>query len=174
MLNWLEAQFRRQFERRGDFYLFRQVDREVMFDREDVEEFVAEWRRYWRSPLLWGLLLIVGIAIPAIYMIWRIETGLVFVAILSPVALICSMVCLWVAQRGPAEAAFNRESVGPGHGWPSYGNDIFGIAAALFWLAAMRPDGVFGVWAYLIFGAVLVVSTVRLVRALRHRRRASL
>lgn len=165
-MNWLEVRFRRKFVPHGDDYLFQQVDREVIFDAEDVELLAADWRRYWLNPWLWGaMLLSLGWAVASIRLN-LLDGYLIFPFLIACLILLCGLVSLWVAQRGPAETAFTRPSVGPGHKWPSYWRDIFGIALALFWLGIVKPDGLLGYWGYVFWGSALVFYAVRLLLTL--------
>jgi len=170
-MTWLEDRFRWRFEPHGDGFLFQQVDREVIFDREEVEQLVADWRRYWLSPLLWGAFLLIGVALPAVYWLWGIQTGSVTVLIVSGLTIVGVLVTLWVAQRGPDEAAFMHKSVGPGRGRNGYGGDIFTVVMALVWLGILRADGFWGNWPFWLWGAALAISLMRIIRRLWRQRR---
>jgi len=162
-MGFLEDRFRRQFEPHGDLYLFRQVGREVLFDREDVELFVRGWRRYWASPLLWGALL-GAVAVALAYRFGGIETGLDYVFVLVPLTIVSCLVCLWVSARAPAEAAANLPSVGPGTRRPAHWGSLYGLVLALLWLGIVRPDGYWGNWPYWVWGGVALFHALRLIR----------
>lgn len=117
-MHWLEARFRKQFERRGEHYLYREYDRDVLMDAADVEDLVAEWRAARSSPLVWGgLILGVGACAAAVLFEFRWDILVVFGALFL----------LWPAswrldagQRAARELAHSLEPVGPGHGRPNY------------------------------------------------------
>lgn len=172
-MHWLEERFRRKFEPHGDGFLYRQVNREVIFDCDDVETLVADWRRYWFSPWLWGGLLLFGIALPAIVTIWGLP-GWEVTLLIAAFTWLAFLVSLGVAISGPDDAARKLESVGPGHGRTMIWGHLLIILMALLQLWQVRPDRLVGNWGYLIWGGLLLVSLVQVVQALRKRRRASL
>lgn len=168
-MHWLERRFRRKFEPHGDGFLYRQVDRAVIFDRDDVEMLVTDWRRYWFSPWLWGTLLLFGAALPAIVMIWSLP-GWEVTLLIAAFTWLTFLVSLGVAVSGPDDAASKLESVGPGRGPGFYGSDMFWIGMVLFQLAMVKPDGLFGNWGYLIWAVCLLSFVVRLTRGFWKRR----
>lgn len=60
----LENRFRRQFHSDGAGYVFVRRGHEVRFTADEAEGFVAEWRRLWLNPLLWGGWLLIGVGGP--------------------------------------------------------------------------------------------------------------
>ena len=162
-MTWLEDRFRRKFEPHGEKYLFRQVDREVLFDREEVELLVANWRRYWLSPLLWGALLLVGLALP-VFAWFALPRGFESAMIVSLLTIIACLVSLGMAQREPDEAAFMRDSVGPGRGrTPTWKYDAYWIGLALLNLGIFRTDRFLGDWPFWCWGMVLAFFSGRLI-----------
>lgn len=172
-MNWLEARFRRKFEPEGDRYRFRQVDREVIFDRATVEQLVAEWRKTWLNPWLWGSLAVFGIAVP----LAAGSAGVIGWEPLLVLAILVWITCavlLAVAQQPVQDAAFARESVGPGtrrtvDGWKF---EVFWMFLMLMQLSMVHRDSFLGDWVYLLwamYAFALLVFSVRLaLRLLRH------
>ncbi|MDF7774634.1 hypothetical protein P1X14_05195 [Sphingomonas sp. AOB5] len=132
-MGWIEDRFRRKFERRPEGYLYRQSDREVILTREEVEDLVAEWRRYWHSPILWGGWMLFGIVLPFIAITADLEhRDLAIIA--GGLANVVPVVMLAYAWRGPTELAFTRPSVGPGRGATGVITEIIGFMFGLLQL----------------------------------------
>ncbi len=113
-MHLLDGRFRRQFVPDGDGYRFRQWGQDVHFTRDEFETLVANRRRLWSSPLVWGIYLTAGVALP----IWLAATGWDGAAwALAVIALIFMAVILVSVDRRPHEIAQTRVSVsggGPG------------------------------------------------------------
>lgn len=173
-MNGLEARFRRKFVPHGEGFLYRALDRDVIFDAAEVEQLVADWRRYWPNPWFWALWLGLGVVVPALISYWQAPGWQLFILIACFVWLGC-LISLAVSLSGLATAATRRESVGPGRG-PQYWYDVFLLAVALanLGMVIVQPSSaVFGYWTYAIWGATVFVAVARLVQTFRWRQRRS-
>lgn len=164
-MNWLEARFRRKFVPQGEDFLFQDANATVIFDREQVESLVADWPKYWLSPLFWGVMLIAAGWAAASFAFDLWTGNLILASLLADLVLICGAVMLWVVQRGPSELAHTLPSAGPGNGRPEYWHHLSMLVLALLWLGFVRSDGYWwGNWPLWLWGAVALYHAWQLAR----------
>jgi len=163
-MNRLEARFRRKFVPHGEDFRFQDANATVIFDRWDVERLVAEWRRYWLSPLFWGVMLVAAGWTAASFTFDLWTDTLILVSLLAGLTLVCGAVMLWVVQRGPSELANTLPSIGPGNGRPEWPAELWWFAFFTFQASQARVDGDWFDWIRYGFGLVALYYGYLLVR----------
>lgn len=138
-----ERWFRAQFTPHEGAYRFDHGGGQHAFDRDEVEHFVAEWRRHWANPLIWFGWLVLGVALPA-WLYYQGYWGIAFV--IATVAGIAMAVNLVFPLRQPHEVAAGRAPLKEKAPWqPPTGLNVLGTFAfaaafALFAWYLHRPS----------------------------------
>lgn len=131
-MGFFERWFRSRFTPAGDGYSFRHDDLDYRFDEDEVEDFVAEWRKHWANPLVWAGYLLFGVALP-VWLYFVDFAGLTFV--FGTIAGVAMLVNLIFPLRQPHEVAAGRVRLAEAPRWqPPNGVGVlgaFGFTAVL-------------------------------------------
>lgn len=101
-----ERQFLKRFTPDGDGFLYRSwLYGAARFSPAEVEAFVRMRRRIWSSPVLWALVLVFGIAMPAWFVLRGGADGGLYAGLCLIPGLFGPAVLLLWAETAPASAA---------------------------------------------------------------------
>lgn len=165
-MGFLEERFRRQFRPDGAGYRFVRRGREVAFSADEVEEFVAEWRRLWLNPLLWSGWLLIGVGGPWWLAARGFPPGAWTLGLLAMGFMVVTLVPSLLRPREAADARLPDEPKVEKK--PSLLSQFYWVPIVLVMLlrAGLEEPPLTGMLA-LLYSLVLVVGAIRAWRAQR-------
>jgi len=119
----LEALYLKRFRPVDDGYLFSRWGHPVHLSSSEVEALVADWRRIWLNPFLWGGWLTLGVALPSWLYLRGSGVAAFMVALLFGVMMLVTLVHAHhrvdqlAEERVPIEAAQSFQGSQPR--WPA-------------------------------------------------------
>jgi len=160
-MNRIEAWYLRRFRPADDGYRFTQWGHDVQLSTDEVEALLAEWRRIWLNPFLWGGWLALGVALPGWLYLRGASIAAFMVALLFGVMMLVTLVYAYgranelAKERVPIEAVHSFRTSQPA--WLT--------ALAMAVLSAQWSLKAQGIWFW-VFAAALAFSTAILLRTL--------